>query len=415
MKVLVVDDESSTLILVKAALKQRDHQATIYESAREALANERLADYDCILSDYFMPNMSGSQFLAAAKREAPDVPFVFLSGNDDLENAVDLVTKGAADYIRKPIIAETLLFRVEKAVDAVRQARLIERIERERELLELENRKLVNWRNLYASKDARQTEQMIRLLSRTINQAGGFMWIDLLEGGLEKLEDGTYKIPPDLVDMILSSGKSQKQIFDYITFVGNIDEVEINQQRFSSAELEERVRGYAQGELGKLATKHGRRVRVLEGAGVPSGVVELDPAYLEEILWELTVNAIKYSPQGTPIYFFVEEERDTSTPAVAISVRNYTKDVTSKGSQGEALHGIPYDYSELVFDLFFTIEGFPVYLDEEKWSDGTGLYLSRRLVRRQQGWIRNASGVDYSRGEPRPFVTFRISFPLREE
>jgi FixJ family two-component response regulator len=415
MKVLVVDDESSTLILVKAALKQRDHQATIYESAREALANERLADYDCILSDYFMPDMSGSQFLAAAKREAPDVPFVFLSGNDDLENAVDLVTKGAADYIRKPIIAETLLFRVEKAVDAVRQAKLIERIERERELLELENRKLVNWRNLYASKDARQTEQMIRLLSRTINQAGGFMWIDLLEGGLEKLEDGTYKIPPDLVDMILSSGKSQKQIFDYITFVGNIDEVEINQQRFSSAELEERVRGYAQGELGKLATKHGRRVRVLEGAGVPSGVVELDPAYLEEILWELTVNAIKYSPQGTPIYFFVEEERDTSTPAVAISVRNYTKDITSKGSQGEALHGIPYDYSELVFDLFFTIEGFPVYLDEEKWSDGTGLYLSRRLVRRQQGWIRNASGVDYSRGEPRPFVTFRISFPLREE
>jgi signal transduction histidine kinase len=256
---------------------------------------------------------------------------------------------------------------------------------------------------------------MIRLLSRTINQAGGFMWIDLLEGGLEKLEDGTYKIPPDLGDMILSSGKSQKQIFDYITFVGNIDEVEINQQRFSSAELEERVRGYARGELGKLATKHGRRVRVLEGAGVPSGVVELDPAYLEEILWELTVNAIKYSPQGTPIYFFVEEERDTSTPAVAISVRNYTKDVTSKGSQGEALHGIPYDYSELVFDLFFTIEGFPVYLDEEKWSDGTGLYLSRRLVRRQQGWIRNASGVDYSRGEPRPFVTFRISFPLREE
>lgn len=130
-----------------------------------------------------MPEMSGSEFLIAAKREAAELLFVFLSGNDDLEKAVDLLTKGAADYIRKQIIAETLLFRVEKAVEAARQAKLIERIEQERQLLELENRKLVNWRNLYASKDARQTDQMIRLLSRTINQAGGFMWLDLLVRG----------------------------------------------------------------------------------------------------------------------------------------------------------------------------------------------------------------------------------------
>ncbi|MFW6337635.1 MAG: response regulator [Alkalispirochaetaceae bacterium] len=415
MKVLVVDDERSTLLLVKAALEKRDHEATIYESARDALRQERLADFDCILSDYFMPEMSGSQFLAAAQREAPEVPFVFLSGNDDLENAVDLLTKGAADYIRKPIIAETLLFRVEKAVEAARLAKLIERIEQERQLLELENKKLVNWRNLYASKDARQTEQMIRLLSRTINQAGGFMWIDLLEGSLEKLEDGNFRVPTELVDMILSSGKSQKQIFDYITFVGSIDEVEIAQERLRSSAVEERFFSYVNEELSTLAKKHGRAIRILEGAGLPSGFVEADENYLREILWELTVNAIKYSPEGSTIYFFLEEERDSSSPALAISVRNYTKDVSTKDSSGKTLHGIPYDYSELVFDLFFTIESFPVYLDEEKWSDGTGLYLARRLIRRQGGWIRNASGVDYSRGESRPFVTFRISFPLREE
>ena len=415
MKVLVVDDERSTLLLVKAALQKRDHDAATYECARDALQQERLADFDCIVSDYFMPDMSGSQFLVSAKREAPEVPFVFLSGNDDLENAVDLLTKGAADYIRKPIIAETLLFRVEKAVESARQAKLIERIEQERQLLELENKKLVNWRNLYASKDARQTEQMIRLLSRTINQAGGFMWIDLLEGSLEKLEDGSFKIPPDLVDMILSSGKSQKQIFDYITFVGNIDEVEITRERIRSSEFEERFFSYVHEELEALAKNHGRTTRILEGAGVPSGIIEADENYLRQILWELTVNAIKYSPEGSPIYYFVEEERDTAARALAISVRNYTKDATTKDSSGNTLHGIPYDYSELVFDLFFTIEGFPIYLDEEEWSDGTGLYLARRLIRRQGGWIRNASGVDYSRGESRPFVTFRISFPLREE
>ena len=415
MNVLVVDDENSTLILVKSALEKREHQAKTYDSAADALEQERLADYDCILSDFFMPEMSGSDFLEAAKKEAPEVPFVFLSGNDDLEQAVELLTKGAADYIRKPIVAETLLFRVEKAVEAARQAQLIERIEQERRLLELENRKLVNWRNLYASKDARQTEQMIRLLSRTINQAGGFMWLDLLEGSLEELDDGSFKIPPDLVDMILSSGKSQKQIFDYITFVGNIDDVELNREELSGQELQAHLSSYADGELKELAGKYGRSVRLLEGSGVPTGSVSIDQHYLDQILWELTVNAIKYSPEESPIYLFLEEERDSSKPALAISVRNYTKDATTKSGDGGVLHGVPYDYSELVFDLFFTIEGFPIRIDEERWSDGTGLYLSRRLVRRQGGWIRNSSGVDYSRGESRPFVTFRISFPMRED
>lgn len=415
MKLLVVDDERSTLLLVKGALKKHGHEVATYESARDALQTERLGEFDCILSDYFMPGMSGSQFLAAAKREAPEVPFIFLSGNDDFENAVDLLTKGAADYLRKPIVAESLLFRVEKAVEATRQNRLIERIEQERELLELENRKLVNWRNLYASKDARQTEQMIRLLSRTINQSGGFMWLDLLEGSLETTDDGNYKVAPDLVDMILSSGKSQKQIFDYITFIGGIDDVTLNQERVHAASVQEEVFALANGEFTDLAEKHGRNVRILEGAGVPNGSITVDRHYLSAILRELTVNAVKYSPEGSSIYYFVEEERDTSRPAIAVSVRNYTKDATTKTAEGEPIHGIPYDYSELVFDLFFTIEGFPVHLDEERWSDGTGLYVARRLIRRQGGWIRNSCGVDYSRGESRPFVTFRISFPLTEE
>lgn len=179
--------------------------------------------------------------------------------------------------------------------------------------------------------------------------------------------------------------------------------------------MQEQVVDYAEGELREVAKNHGREVRILEGAGLPSGVIEADESYLKKILWELTVNAIKYSPEESPIYYSVGEERDSSTPALAVSVRKYTKETSTKNSQGESLHGIPYDYSELVFDLFFTIEGFPVYLDEEKWSDGTGLYLARRLIRRQGGWIRNAGGVDYSRGESRPFVTFRIPFPLREE
>jgi len=45
----------------------------------------------------------------------------------------------------------------------------------------------VNWRTPYATKDIVRTEQMIDLLDRTINQAGGYLWLDLLKGDLGDL------------------------------------------------------------------------------------------------------------------------------------------------------------------------------------------------------------------------------------
>src|SRR5688500_10017268 len=57
--------------------------------------------YDLILSDYNVPGFDGLSALHAARRFQPDLPFLFVSGTLGEERAIDLLKRGAADYVLK--------------------------------------------------------------------------------------------------------------------------------------------------------------------------------------------------------------------------------------------------------------------------------------------------------------------------
>jgi diguanylate cyclase (GGDEF)-like protein len=72
------------------------------EAFREAL---RESPPDIILSDYTLPGFNGSIALALAVREAPDTPFIFVSGTLGEERAIDVLKHGAVDYVLKTNLA----------------------------------------------------------------------------------------------------------------------------------------------------------------------------------------------------------------------------------------------------------------------------------------------------------------------
>ncbi|MFP4443889.1 MAG: response regulator, partial [Spirochaetia bacterium] len=170
-RVLLVDDEDTTLILVKKILNGKGYEVADYKSPVQALMEYEPGSFDLILSDFYMPEMEGDTFLKKLRQKDSDTAFMFLTSNTNIQNAITMMKFGADDYINKPVIPEDLVFRVEKNIREAENRKVVETAKREKELLELENRKLVNWRLLYATKDIRQTEQMISLLSRTINQS----------------------------------------------------------------------------------------------------------------------------------------------------------------------------------------------------------------------------------------------------
>ena len=107
LRVLVLEDSRFDAELLTEALAEYRPGAGLVlvrdeAGFRGALAQER---FDVILSDFELPGFSGALALEIARMLSPDVPFVFVSGVIGEDNAVELLKRGAADYVSKSRLA----------------------------------------------------------------------------------------------------------------------------------------------------------------------------------------------------------------------------------------------------------------------------------------------------------------------
>jgi PAS domain S-box-containing protein len=107
LRVLIVEDSEADVVLLLHALRRGGYEAAydVVETPaamRAALARQ---DWDVITSDHAMPHFSAPAALALAKEVCPDVPFIIVSGEIDLNLAVSLMREGAQDYIQKGELA----------------------------------------------------------------------------------------------------------------------------------------------------------------------------------------------------------------------------------------------------------------------------------------------------------------------
>jgi signal transduction histidine kinase len=142
------------------------------------------------------------------------------------------------------------------------------------------------------------------------------------------------------------------------------------------------------------------------------GSVRIDRHYMREVFHELLVNAVKFSPPHSRILVCLDRNEEDQGRYVDLMVRNTASTAQARDREGNPIVGVPYDYSELVFDLVYTIESFPSHIEEEHWSDGTGLYVARKLMKRQQGWMKASNGVDYTGDAPETVVSVVVTLPL---
>jgi two-component system, sensor histidine kinase and response regulator len=120
-KILVVDDEESNIKLVEFMLRE-DHQvlrSLNTHDAREVLKNE---DIELILLDLCLPEEDGLSFCRELKKSEnlKEIPVIFLTGFDDIQNLVDGFSAGGVDFISKPYRKEELQARVRNHVELFR-------------------------------------------------------------------------------------------------------------------------------------------------------------------------------------------------------------------------------------------------------------------------------------------------------
>jgi len=103
MKILHLEDDAADAEIFEGLLFAEWPDCKIRrmdtrEDFEEAL---QTGDYDLILSDYTLPNFDGLSALAIARRQRPEIPFVFLSGTIGEQRAIEALRHGANDYVLK--------------------------------------------------------------------------------------------------------------------------------------------------------------------------------------------------------------------------------------------------------------------------------------------------------------------------
>ena len=103
IRVLHVDDEPDFAEMA-ASFVERENDSLTVETATSPIGGlDRLAEeeFDCVVSDYEMPGMSGIEFLEAVRDEYPELPFILYTGKGSEAVASDAISAGVTDYLQK--------------------------------------------------------------------------------------------------------------------------------------------------------------------------------------------------------------------------------------------------------------------------------------------------------------------------
>jgi PleD family two-component response regulator len=113
--VIVVDDQPSVCKEISTFLKDK-FTVHAFRSGRETLDYLSKNTTDLILLDYGMPEMTGYEMLMAMRvdKSTKDIPVVFLTGETNDRMKHEMTSRGADDYICKPVNAYDLIRCVEK-------------------------------------------------------------------------------------------------------------------------------------------------------------------------------------------------------------------------------------------------------------------------------------------------------------
>ncbi|MDD1744349.1 MAG: ATP-binding protein, partial [Candidatus Methanoperedens sp.] len=103
LRILIVEDSSTDVELVERELRKAKLSFTSKQVETEEYFTKELHDFNpnIILSDYHLPAFTGLEALSIATKEAPDVPFILITGALGEERAVEILKSGATDYVLK--------------------------------------------------------------------------------------------------------------------------------------------------------------------------------------------------------------------------------------------------------------------------------------------------------------------------
>ena len=116
MRVLLIEDDSATVQSIELMLKSDSFNVYTTDLGEEGIDLGKIYDYDIILLDLNLPDMSGFDVLRKLRVSKVRTPILILSGLAAIENKINGLGYGADDYVTKPFHKDELIARIHAIV-----------------------------------------------------------------------------------------------------------------------------------------------------------------------------------------------------------------------------------------------------------------------------------------------------------
>jgi cyclic di-GMP phosphodiesterase len=116
-RVLIVDDEPEIVTFIRELLLTRGYEVLGLSDSRNAADQFESFRPDACIFDFRMPYQSGADLLGIAKRKDPRIEVIFLTAQDEASLAVDMMKRGATDFLLKPVEVNQLLLSLGRSLE----------------------------------------------------------------------------------------------------------------------------------------------------------------------------------------------------------------------------------------------------------------------------------------------------------
>ena len=115
--ILVVDDETSMREFLEVLLSKQGYKVSDAKNGSQALKMIQKNNYDLILSDIRLGDITGLEVLREAKKKNPDIVVIMISAYSTTEIAVEAMNEGAYDFVPKPFDNNELKQTIQRAIE----------------------------------------------------------------------------------------------------------------------------------------------------------------------------------------------------------------------------------------------------------------------------------------------------------
>lgn len=114
--VLVLDDDLGICECVQWILERKGYECIVTNTGAAALLQLRKRNFDLVITDLKLPDMSGLDIIGAIKGMELEMPVILMTSFSSVENAIEALRNGASDYVIKPFHNEDFGFSVDRAI-----------------------------------------------------------------------------------------------------------------------------------------------------------------------------------------------------------------------------------------------------------------------------------------------------------